>query len=265
MYYLIRTAHDDETLQKAPSSVALVHNLLVNCQTIFLTDLYGVHLLASLFCHTILGVLRGPHDAKLTRVCLRMLAQLSSLAPNFAIECTAIVNDERHALTHRTLNRYKELQKRIAHAIDKPGDESAGAPESRGLALWLSALYTLQNTSRPEHYTYLLKLLQLYFIEPFDRLIFEPREQAGLLSVLDIIELFVDSYGGSYDGTTTAQLQSLGLLLISFAESKLPFEGSTLYKRLLATKNAIYEKVLCAIMQLCLVIANTTPDMDNVS
>lgn len=70
-----------------------------------------------------------------------------------------------------------------------------------------------------------------------------------------------------YSHLDTASIKTLSFLknsLALIADNKMPIEGTIQYKRMELGKNCGYEKILCGIIQLCLIITNTINDADNV-
>jgi hypothetical protein len=240
----------------------------MSSQTLFLADLRGLHMLSLVFMQQVKEVLEAPKSPERMKVLygsLRILGQFVCLPANFIPAEKTVQKEEGRsfALTH--INRYLELRKAMSPFTDLVIKSNRFVGEEQGLCLWLSALFTLQNRPIEVQYAYLQDIIQYCFVNKFDKDIFEPKLFPTLLVILDIIELFVWAFAKRLDTATSTHLNTVMTKLMAIADDKLPLEGRTHYKKLAAGKNCGYEKVLCAIIELCLLIVNVNTNYDCVS
>eukprot|EP01022_Parablepharisma_sp_SALTPOND_P028472 TRINITY_DN71015_c2_g1_i1.p1 TRINITY_DN71015_c2_g1~~TRINITY_DN71015_c2_g1_i1.p1 ORF type:complete len:1027 (-),score=106.69 TRINITY_DN71015_c2_g1_i1:12447-15527(-) len=242
------------------------HNILMNSSKLFLSDLHGSRLLAPLFAEYVKEVLSKPGSVgtnKVTRVCFKILSQLISLPSNFAATELKVLKEEKSSLALSQLNRYLEMQKSITGFLDLEAQEKRFSGDTLCALLWIGALDTLENKQPKEYLDYVICIINRCFYERFDTDIFDPKKVASITVVLDILEVLVTGIGNQIDSGINHQLNVIACQLIVFADDKIPLEGTALLKRVQTAKNYGYEKVVCRMIQLCLLISNTSPNFEN--
>ena len=237
------------------------NNIILNSTRLFLSGLHGIHTLAPLFATAIKEVMSsdGMNNHKVVRVCLKILSQIISLPSNFKATEVTVLKEEKATLALSHLNRYMEMQNTITAFLDMETQESRVSSENVCALLWIGALNTLQNKQPKEYLDYIVCVVIKCFYERFDIDIFDPKKVSTISVALDIFEMLVTVIHNQSDSGISHHLNVIACQLIVLADDKVPMEGTAMLKKLMVTRHYGYEKLLCRMIQLCLMASNTNP------
>ncbi len=255
-----------EAEMRQPGVTALGQTLLVNSKHVLTADLYKVRCLLQSYVEMIMKVLRTSKggEERAGRIALNIMAQIVSLPSNF------VVLDEERWLKGRisvetlTLHgKYKEVQKDLSPFADLVWNQNVFPEEAKGMSMWVTALHYLQNFKGERHFEFMWLLVQ-QVLNRFDVDVFDKRRAPTLFVAIDILELFVWSHRSDPDDVQIGLMNSIQSQLIILADEKVPGEGSPQYKRLSTYKQYGYERIICGLVQLCLLMSASARESPNV-
>ncbi len=269
---MLKSLFESEGRLKGKLNATMAHQVLDNGSRLLLSDLYGGHLVASLFSELAKRVLTekaataGEND-RVVSACFKILSQVSCLPSNFAALGAKegdLMRDEKLRPELSQLNRYLELQRGLATFADYAIKECKFSGSARCALLWVTALDVLQNLDYKSYPKYVIHVIQQTFCERFEADVFDSQQIVSIMVTMDILELFVMVLSAKLEDETRHQLNIIVCQLIVIAEDKVPAEGSAVYKKLASGKNFGYEGVVCGLIQLCLLISNRLASAENV-
>lgn len=258
-YFLVKRLFEVDGKPKEKINLGAVSSILLNSTKLFLSNLYGLHLLSGLFVFLIKQILDRPNAVdtdKVVQASLRIMAQIACLPSNFIVTELSIMKEERPSPALTLMNRDMELQKTLTGMTDSIMKSDKFAIDSQCLTLWITAINTLQNKQCSEYWDYINVLIHHHLAVRFDNDVFDQKRFPLVLAILDILELFIYCLSHRTDVETIRRLGVVSCNLMLIADDKMPVEGTSVYKKLLGGKNYGYEKVLSEIIQLCLLISN---------
>ena len=240
----------------------MAQTLIMNSCNLFPIDINGIHLFCPYLTQLTLNVLKLPaqKQEKLIIHCLKILIQIVGITGNFYIPN---IEASKEDIILRTNNQYKEINQIISQFFDIAFKRDIFSGTSYCMSIWITALHILPK--KEAHSDYLKTLVQQAFINRFDIDVFDPNNFGNLLLVLDIIELFVTYNVLQANLEISKEINYLIIQLVSLAEDKIPTVGSQLFKKLQNSRNFAYEKVICSIIHLALIMASNFPGITNVN
>ncbi len=243
-----------------------LHNMLINSQNLFLTDLFGIHVLVEVYANLLEEVIRSAtlqSDLKAVEACLRIVAQVVALPSGYIVSENTMKNDKvgGQPRLSQTLDKYMTLKKLVVKLLDSPLKDFKHTTHGACMYMWISVLNALQNESLAELLDYAKELLLHPFAGKFDTDLLDKSKCVVFYTILDIIETIIMALE-----TRTETANCMRILMeqmIGIVEEKVPADKPA-YKRLEAKRTNDYEKVLCALIRLCLYAANVIAGQGNV-
>ena len=234
-------------------------DLVLSCSELFASNLYGVRILRSNFNDYLRDVLTNSDPNKIySRVITCTLKVVSQLIAScnaftgFSALKMIILKDKEDVVAQS----YLEIQKELTFLLDWRIQEKKLPAYYLLPFLWVSALNILQNKSSIEYLNFINTIINNYLVEGFDENIVDDSKISVMLECLDIIEmLFTDI---KVDAVVLIRIPPILEKLMLLADTKLPIEGTTVFKKIQSIKKEQYERVLLRIIYVCLMILNTS-------
>lgn len=268
-YFLIKCVLVPESKSNEKLTIEVAKNILLNCKSIFLSDLYGFHLLSPMFIGLILSVLKLHlhNEEHLLKASLIILSQIICISSNFiSIEKEEeSKKEEKYSSALAIMHKYKEIHKLISPFNELVLKQNSFSGTLLNMSLWITGLDILQNVKIPGQIAFLKNLIALVLSTKLESDLFDQKKVGGLLVVIDLIEVFIWHLISVTDSMVNKAFKEISSTLILLAEQITTQENTSIAKKLFMIKNYGYEKVVCAIIQLCLIISNAIPDQYNVS
>ncbi len=241
-----------------------MRKLLASSQSLFLTDLYGLHVLAEAYGDMLEQVLKYAvwlNDPRMVEDGMRILAQLMSLPPNFVVEDTANPSPPLPGGVGQVLDRYMRLRKQVAKLLDSPLKEFKHPPRQACMYFWICTLNVLENGTQEEAFGYAKELLQYTFAEGFDSGLLDKGRCALMYAILEMVKVVIMSMEA--DPEASEKLRILMYQIMGIAEGKVPAEKVG-YRRLDLKRTDDYEKILCSLIRLSMYTSNLILGLENV-
>lgn len=236
--------------------------LLLKSSKLFINDHYGLHVLAPVYASIIFASIGKMKDNdKLIHSCFKITAQLVSLPFNFLGQDPSDKSQIEQAGV--LIKKFNKIQGNITTFLEFSLKEMKLSVELQCFCLWLCALNTLQNRPIPQRIQFLKEIIQLCFLRKSEGDSSEGNSLPTMLVILDIAELFIFSHETEIGITRSKDLSVIMYHLIAIAEEGIPSEPAQ-YKKYVSKKISGYEKVICSIIQLCILIANLIEDAEKV-
>lgn len=265
LFWVYRTVERICAAEMKLSEVSMFGQVLVlNSKNMFSADLYGARMLLAVYLSMILRILKQVNvsgEDRFARISLNILAQIVSIPAGFAV-----MEDRKGRLripepALELLARYKRVQKDISPFVELAMSQSAShsnkfSEEGQCMGLWVTALHYLQNTGADQHFEFVRHLLQ-QLTNRIDNDVFDKKRVPALFALVDIIELFIWAHRSDAGPAQTKSLSALMNSILQLASDKVPTENSTQHRKLVAYMQHGYERIVCGLIQLALLVANS--------
>ena len=249
----------EDFLAKDEAVIGENYNFIINNSKLFINDIYGIRVIASVFGEYIQKVLhvnnietkgqskKSPRNRTLINA-LKILSQLTASCNNFISAEAAIALKENNNI--EVLNymiEYQEIQKSITGFLESKIKDFPFTKLDLCAYLWVTAINVLQNKKQTAYLSFIASIIgKLSVIEEPD----DPKQAQVFFTILDIVEMLIMRVNSDLD--VSSNLNELMEQLIGFAEKKIRTEAKE--------KN---ERIVQRAIQVIMIISNTLPTTDN--